>query len=136
MKAIRLLFIVILSLSMHISCSSQSGAKDENVKISDKEKVEVFYFHYSRRCATCNAVEDVTRSALLELYGSKISFAGINLDKPEGEMKAKELDVSGQTLLIVSGGTKINITNEAFMNARNNPEKLSQIIKDKIDPLL
>ena len=46
------------------------------------------------------------------------------------------MDVSGQTLLIVSGDTKINITNEGFMNAHSNPEKLKQIIKEKIDLLL
>ena len=49
---------------------------------------------------------------------------------------AGELGVSGQTLLIVSGETRINITNEGFMNARSNPEKLKQIMKEKIDPLL
>jgi len=50
--------------------------------------------------------------------------------------KAEELGVSGQTLLIVSGDIKINITNEAFMYARSKPEKLKQVIKEKIDPLL
>ena len=49
---------------------------------------------------------------------------------------AGELGVSGQTLLIVSGDTRINITNEGFLNARSDPGKLKQIMKEKIDPLL
>ena len=37
-------------------------------------KVTVYYFHYSRRCATCNAVEDVARSLVIEKYGKNADF--------------------------------------------------------------
>ncbi len=136
MKAIKLLFIAAMVLSMNISCSAQTNKNDESTKVSKAEKIEVFYFHYTRRCATCNAVESVSKEAINELYGDKVSFAEYNLDETDGETKGKELEVSGQTLLIVAGDTKINITNEGFMNARTNPDKLKQIIKEKIDPLL
>lgn len=118
------------------SCSAQTDKKGENTKISKSEKIEVFYFHYTRRCATCKAVESVSKDAVSELYGSKVSFADFNLDEKAGEAKGKELEISGQTLLIVAGETRINITNEGFMNARTNPDKLKQIIKENIDPLL
>ena len=54
----------------------------------------------------------------------------------KGEQKGEQLGVSGQSLFIIEGDTKINITNEGFLNARSNPDKLKQIIKEKIDPLL
>jgi len=50
--------------------------------------------------------------------------------------KAEKIGVAGQTLVIVKGETKINLTNEGFMYARSNPGKLETLIKEKIDPLL
>lgn len=136
MRTTKFVFITILALSMNISCSAQTNKKDEITQVSNTEKIEVFYFHYTRRCATCNAVESVSKEAVAELYGDKVSFAGFNLEEENGKQKGEQLGVSGQSLLIVSGDTKINITNEGFMNARSNPDKLKQIIKEKIDPLL
>lgn len=128
--------VLILSITMFgSSCSGNTDAKQTN-KQEKNDEVEVYYFHNTRRCATCKAVERESKKALKELYGEQVAFSAYNLEEAEGEEKANELGVSGQTLLIVSGDTKINITNEGFMNARNNPKKLKQIIKDKIDPLL
>lgn len=135
MKTLKVLFFALVALSMNISCSGQTN-KNEDTKVTKSDKVEVYYFHFTRRCMTCQAVEDVSKNAVAELYGGKVSFAGYNLDEEAGKAKGKELEVSGQTLLIVSGDTKINITNEGFMNARSNPDKLKQIIKEKIDLLL
>lgn len=135
MKTINVLFFVLIALSMNVSCLAQTNKK-EKTKVASADKVEVYYFHYTRRCATCNAVENVSKDAVAELYGDKVSFTGYNLEDEAGKTKGDELEVSGQTLLIVAGNTKINITNEGFMNARSNPDKLKAIIKEKIDPLL
>lgn len=136
MKTVKFLFIALLAMSLNISCSSQTNENEESTLVTKADKVEVYYFHFSRRCATCNAVESVSKESIDEYYSEKVSFTEFNLDEPAGEAKGKELEISGQTLLIVAGETKINITNEGFMNARSNPDKLKQIIKEKIDPLL
>lgn len=136
MKSVKILFFALMAISLHISCSSQTNKNEKSTIVTKADHVEVFYFHFSRRCATCNAVESVSKEALAELYDGKVRFSEFNLDETIGEEKGKELEVSGQTLLIVAGDTKINITNEGFMNARSNPDKLKQIIKEKIDPLL
>jgi len=135
MKTIKLISLLFVMASMSISCTGQTN-KDETKSVKKADDVQVYYFHNTRRCATCKAVEAESKKAVEELYGDKVAFAAYNLEEEKGEEKANELGVSGQTLLIVSGETKINITNEGFMNARNNPDKLKQIIKDKIDPLL
>ena len=122
--------------SINISCSAQTDKKNDNTRISNAGKVEVYYFHYTRRCITCKSVENVSREAVADLYGDKVVFNDFNLEEEKGKQKGKQLGVSGQSLLIVSGDTRINITNEGFMNARSNPDKLKQIIKEKIDPLL
>lgn len=136
MKAIELIILAILTIGLQPSCSAQSEKENKKTTVAKVEKIEVFYFHYTRRCATCNAVGSVSKEAVNELYGDKVSFADYNLDEEAGKKIGKKLKVSGQTLLIVAGDTQINITNEGFMNARKNPDKLKAIIKEKIDPLL
>ncbi len=133
MKTIKILTSVFL-----ISCISMScvGQNNDNTASQQTGDVEVYYFHFTRRCATCKAVELETKQAVQELYGDAVQFLTYNLETDEGEQKADELGVSGQTLLIVKGETNINITRAGFMNARNNPGKLKQIIKNKIDPLM
>ena len=136
MKTIKVLLFAVTILSMNLSCQAQTDNSEKDNKVSKTGEVEVFYFHYSRRCVTCKAVEDVSKEAIVELYGETISFTGYNLDEQAGKDKGEDLSISGQTLLIVSGDTKINITNEGFMYARSNPEKLKQIISEKVNSLL
>lgn len=132
MKTIKFLLIISVLFSMSIPCSSQTA--DNNKEAS--KAIKVFYFHFTKRCMTCQAVEKVTNEAISEYYGNEVSFAEYNLDKPGGEEKGKELNVSGQTLLIVKDDQKINLTNEGFLYARSNPDKLKEIIKERIDKLL
>ena len=136
MKTVKIFLITLFFIGINVTGSAQTKSEDNSATKLDTKKVEVFYFHYTHRCATCNAVESVSKEAVTELYGDKVSFADFNLDEEAGQTKGEELEVSGQTLLIVSGDTKINITNEGFMNARSNPEKLKAVIKEKIDELI
>ena len=136
MKLFNFLTIAFIAISINFSCTAQANKDEKSETTVKAEEVEVFYFHYTRRCATCNAVEDVTKEAIEEYYGDDIFFKSYNLDEADGKEKAEEIGISGQTLMIVSGENKMNITNEGFMNARTNPEKLKQIIKEKIDSLI
>lgn len=136
MKFVHVLTIALIAVSINFSCTAQTDKNKEAETTIKAENVEVFYFHYTRRCATCNAVEDVAREAIEEYYGDDVFFVSYNLDEEDGKQKAEVIGVSGQTLIIVNGENKINITNEGFMNARTNPEKLKEIIKEKIDPLV
>jgi len=110
----------------------------ENVQSND---IQVYYFHNTKRCATCNAVEDETLMALQMFYPEQseagtIEFTSLNLEEEEGESMAEELQVSGQTLLLVKGETRVNLTNDGFMNARTNPTKFHEILKTELDKLL
>ena len=136
MKRMNLLFIGLILLNLTFVGTAQSQNNNAQASIKTNSNVEVYYFHMTRRCLTCQAVEKVTKDALTEYYGNKVRFAEYNLEEEAGEEKGKDLEVSGQTLLIVSGYTKINLTNEAFMYARSNPDKLKQLIKEKVDGLL
>ncbi|HLO90583.1 MAG TPA: nitrophenyl compound nitroreductase subunit ArsF family protein [Lentimicrobium sp.] len=102
-------------------------------------KIQVYYFHFERRCATCIAVEDETKKALNELYGTQmkkgdITFKSVNLEEKSGEALGNKLKVAGQSLVIVIGDkVTSDLTDKAFMYAKSEPAKLKAEIKQQID---
>jgi hypothetical protein len=66
----------------------------------------------------------------------RISFTALNLEEATGKEMGEKLGVNSQTLLIVKGDEKINITNEGFLYAVSKPLKFAEVMKSKIDPLL
>ena len=123
-----------------ISCNAQPEKK-HTVSAASGNEVEVYYFHMTVRCVTCKAVEAEARKDIEMLYADqiktgKISFTVLNLEESTGKAIGDKLRVNSQTLLIVKGDQKINITNEGFLYALSKPDKFKEIIKEKIDPLL
>jgi hypothetical protein len=138
MRTIRLFLAMVLLLPV-VACNAQSS---KEASFAGKPgKVEAYYFHFNARCITCKTVEAEAKADLEMLYpelikSGKVSFQAINLDESSSKDIAEKLGVNGQTLLLVKGTQKINITNEGFMYARNNPEKFKAVIKEKVDILL
>jgi hypothetical protein len=104
-------------------------------------KVAVYYFHYTRRCATCQAVESETRKALSALYPSafasgKVTFRSVNLDEKAGQTLAEKNKVGGQSLLVVGAGKRMDLTDVAFLYARSKPDRLRTELKKVVEPLL
>ncbi|ALO16191.1 hypothetical protein L21SP5_02568 [Salinivirga cyanobacteriivorans] len=141
----QLLKISIAGLALVLSfgsCNNEKGTtKEKNEKEVVKqspvkaEQVAVYYFHSTRRCATCQAIERVSRSAVKNFFEGNIRFVSYNIEEEDGAAKAKEVNVKSSALVIMRDGEKIDITDEAFMNARSNPQKLKALIKEKIEPL-
>jgi hypothetical protein len=134
MKNLVSLSFALLIIMGSWSCNAQTTNKEDKTNASTK--VEAYYFHFSARCVTCKTVEAEAKADIESLYGGKVSFQSVNLDDESSKALAEKLQVAGQTLLIVKGDTQINLTNEGFMYARNNPEKFKAIIKEKVDPLM
>jgi uncharacterized protein YdbL (DUF1318 family) len=135
-----ILFAFFTAMLLISACDAQTPKK-ATVATTTSDKVEAYYFHMTSRCATCKSVEEVTQQHLAELYPelvkqSKITFKSINLEEAEGKALAAKLKISGQSLILVSGDKVENITNQGFMYARSNPDKLKAIIKEKVDALL
>jgi hypothetical protein len=139
MKHLILAGFIILIFS-GASCNAQSEKK-QTVPVTSGNDVEVYYFHMTTRCVTCRTIEAEARKNIEMLYGDqvktgKISFTALNLEEATGKAVGDRLGVSGQTLLIVKGDQKINITNEGFLYAVSKPDKFKEIIKEKVDPLI
>ena len=140
MKSIRLLFAAALIIPF-LSCNSQSPKKEVKASASSSEKIEAYYFHFTARCTTCRTIEAKAKENLEILYPNQvkqglITFQSLNLEEASNKPIAEKLGVSGQTLLLVKGDQKINLTNEGFMYAVAKPEKFKEIINEKVDGLL
>jgi uncharacterized lipoprotein YehR (DUF1307 family) len=135
------LFLVsVLTVLSLVACKSQTEKKT-GAELSANSDIEVYYFHMKTRCVTCKAVEAEARKNIEVLYpdlvkSGKVSFTALNLEEEAGKSVGERLGVNSQTLLIVKGDQKINITNEGFLYAVSQPQKFTEIIKSKIDPLI
>lgn len=143
MKILSCLFLSTFFL-ISMSCSSQSAQQSSASGIvsgNNSDKIEAYYFHFTARCITCKTIEEDTRKNLEALYPEHlrtglITFQSLNLDEKSSSSLAKRLGVSGQTLLLVKGDRKINLTNEGFLYAVPKPEKFKEIINEKVEFLL
>ena len=139
MRKLLLISSVLITL-VGISCNARTNQKPAPT-VSNNGEVEVFYFHMTTRCVTCKTVEAEAQKNVEMLYADqvkagRISFTAINLDEATGKSLGEKLGVNSQTLLIVKGDQKINITNEGFLYAVSQPQKFAEVMKSKIDPLL
>lgn len=140
MKRVRLLVVIALFFPF-LSCNAQSGNKETKASDNASDKIEAYYFHFTTRCATCRTIEAKAKENLEVLYPNQvkqglITFQSLNLEEASTKPLAERLGVSGQTLLLVKGDQKINLTNEGFMYAVAKPEKFKEIINEKVDGLL
>ena len=138
------LFIIIVIGMLQLNLITCQSNDVTTIKKNQEEIISAvrgYYFHGTRRCTTCRAVEEVTKEILNEYYASEladktISFVSINLDDENIKVLANELKVSSQTLLFVSDDDTVNLTNYAFMNAVSNPLKLTDLITATVDEML
>ncbi|HRR92970.1 MAG TPA: nitrophenyl compound nitroreductase subunit ArsF family protein, partial [Bacteroidales bacterium] len=127
MKTIRL-FIALLLFAPVVACTAQPSDKQVKDSGNNSDKIEAYYFHFTARCTTCRTIEARAKENLETLYPNQfkqglITFQSLNLEEAPNKTLADKLGVSGQTLLLVKGDKKINLTNEGFMYAVVKPEK-------------
>ena len=118
---------------------AKSAKRDAKAKVGPK--VEVYYFHFTRRCPTCMAVESESKKAVEALYPEQVksgmvTFASINLDDKSSKAAARKCKASGQSLLVVSGSKRADLTSKGFMYAKSNPEKLKEALGKAIGEVL
>ena len=136
MKKLLLIFALIVGL---MSCGS--GENTANAKSTQKDRVEVIYFHGKQRCATCMAIEKNTRGVINSLFANelkngKVVFKIVDISTPEGEKIADKYEVTWSSLFVNKwkDGKEIrnNMTEFAFGNARKNPDAFKNTLADKI----
>ncbi len=142
MKKIRILSMVLIGFLL-FSNQGQAQSSLESGKASIN-KIEVFNFHSTRRCMTCNAIEANTKYTLEtyfmeELKTGTITQQTINIDEEKNEKIAEKYEASGTSLylnIIVKGKEKqVNLTNFAFAKGKDK-DAFSQDLKGEINKWL
>jgi hypothetical protein len=129
MKKIYVFTVILLMCAVTFAQTNK-----QPLKTTAKPKVEVYYFHYAIRCATCIAVESNSKNALSELYPDKVktgeyAFKGINLDEASSKVIAKKLKVGGQSLLVVCDNKQLDLTTKVFLYAQDQAKIKAEIKK-------
>lgn len=108
---------------------------------TEEKNVEVYYFHYERRCMTCNKVENTTIKALEENFAEhmkdgRVVFISVNIEDETNRALMEMLKVSGQTMLFVSGDEQVDLTNDAFININTRPKRYVEKVVATVEKFL
>ncbi len=135
MKTVKslILFLFVMAFVFVGNAETSKSSKVEG------EKTKVYYFHSTRRCATCMAIEKETKSVLKEQTYSEANengeliFKSYNIENAVNKKLVEELGVTGSSLFVIKGEDKIDLTSKAFMYALNQPEKLREALRNALD---
>lgn len=147
MKSILLILsMVILSLAgNNLKAKPQTGSFPDVKSNTPKDYVEVLYFHGKQRCATCVAIENITKELIEkdfteQVKNGKVVFKEIDISTKEGEKIADTYEVTWSSLFVNKWKdgkeTKNNMTDFGFSHAKSSPEVFKAGVKKKIDELL
>lgn len=133
------ILLICLSLLMVTACGDGKSKKQTtDTKAADENTVYVYYFHAKQRCVTCNTVEEVTKKTIEENYASNpnVKFVLLANYEKENEALVEKYEISWNGLVIAKGNDHVDITEQAFANAVNNPEVLTELIKTEVNKRL
>lgn len=141
----KLLFALLAVITL-LSCGNSQNAKAQSAaKATQKEYIEVLYFHGKQRCVTCNAIEKLTKEVVdqdfaQQVKDGKVVFKVIDISTKEGEKIADKYEVTWSSLYVNKWKdgkeTKNNMTDFGFSYAKSSPEVFKAGVKKKIDELL
>lgn len=149
MKKIAFVFLVSL-LTLMISCNqttkTESNSKTtDSTKVSANLKLQIYYFHVTNRCATCNSIEANVKSLLeanfkKELESGEIAFQSLNIDEKENWALAEKYQTANASLFLTQiekGKEKtVDLTTDAFSYSKNEADKFKKIVIDSIRVLI
>ncbi len=133
MKTLKLLTLVLIAVSFF---GIVNAGNTNDVKI-EKVKKEIYYFHNTRRCVTCKAIETETKKVLSENFAKEVEngeivFKDFNAEESANKELVQKMGVSGSALIVVCGDKKTDLTSKGFMYALKQPEKLHSAIIDAL----
>ena len=118
--------------------SKENANDNKEQPVYGKAKAEVYYFHGNRRCATCNAIEELVKNFIADTYmdNPEVKFFVINFEKEENKEIAAKFGAEWSSLFIASGDKKLDLTVEAFQYVKSDPDYLKGEIKKIVDDFL
>lgn len=149
MKTKLLLFMI--ALLLFTACTSSKRKEDINPENSTNqgesttEKLHIYYFYGSHRCATCNAVETNLKQVMTDHFTENIKegellVSYVNWEDEANKKLVEKHQIYSSSLLLVkkNNGNEevIDFTEYAFANARKQPEQFRKTLQDSIQNIL
>ena len=133
-----------------VSCNQSSNKQisettNDTVSKQSKAKLQIYYFHLTNRCITCNSIEANVKSVIESTYSEEIkqgliSFESINIQEKENWEIAEQYETANASLFLTlnteSGQHTSDLTSQAFMLSKNKPDEFKQLIQDTIKSLI
>ncbi len=125
-----------------VASETANEIQSSNIKNS-VDKIEIYYFHRTQRCYSCNILSQYTREIIEqkfseEIKNGKIEFREVNVDLPENKDTALKFQASGSSLFINSiKDGQDNINQDANVwRLLNNRSQFENYLTNKINSLL
>jgi hypothetical protein len=133
----RNLIILILTACMTVIYSGYAlgqSSKKAMTKSSTTTTIQLIQFHSEHRCMTCNLIEKLSKETLQQNFPA-IPFKLVNVDDSKNEKMAEEFEATGTALFLYNPTTKKkkDLTDFAFMNAKNKPVDFRKGLKKEIE---
>jgi len=134
--------LILLLAVLFIACGNktenkqtESQEQEQTVTTADASVVNVYYFHGKQRCKTCIAIENVTKNAVAENYkdNPKVKYTEVNIDEATNKDLVEKYEIAFSSLLIAKGENSTDLTEQAFANAVNSPDVLTNLIKEEVN---
>jgi ABC-type glycerol-3-phosphate transport system substrate-binding protein len=137
MKKITFILTIALALAGCNQTAKKADSSSAAETTADANTVNVYYFHGKQRCATCIAVGDVAKATVEKSFAGnkKVVFTEINVSDKTNEALAEKYEVTWNALIIAKGEDSVDITQQAFASALENPQALEDLIKKTISEL-
>lgn len=109
-----------------------------------KSKVVAYYFHGTRRCATCLTIERYSREAVEQYFAKdiqegRLEFRSLNTDEPENRHYIEDYQIAFQSLILTllkdDIQTKWKNLPEVWLRVRDK-EKFFEYVKDEVEKFL
>ena len=96
-------------------------------------RVEVLYFHGKKRCATCIAIEQLTKETVEGLGRRDVTVRILEIG--QNEELAQRYGVAWSSLLVVRGDSVRDLTRMGFSLARSSPEEFRARLTETVTQL-
>lgn len=110
---------------------------------ASQPQVEVYYFHATMRCPTCLAVEEQTRKTLDENFAEDMKSGAIqlkvlNLEEKDNKAISEKFEIGWSSLILYvpASDKSVNLTEDAFANARSHPDEFRAELEKQIKELM
>ena len=113
--------------------SQASTPKAARGQAAPSGRVEVLYFHGKKRCATCIAIEQLTKETVEGLGRRDVTVRILEIG--QNEELAQRYGVAWSSLLVVRGDSVRDLTRMGFSLARSSPEEFRARLTETVTQL-